>query len=42
MCIRDRCHIVLKNQDEGGTVVEDSMSDIRWNVPDEWMTLNLG
>ena len=39
---RLQCHIVLKNQDEGGTVVEDSMSDIRWNVPDEWMTLNLG
>ena len=36
------CHIVLKNQDKGGSVIEDAMSGIRWNVPSEWMSLNLG
>ena len=36
------CNIVLKNQDKGGTVIEDAMGDARWNVPSEWMTLNLG
>ena len=36
------CNIVLKNQDKGGAVIEDAMGDARWNVPSEWMTLNLG
>ncbi len=36
------CHIVLKNQDKGGAVIEDDMNDARWNVPSEWMPLNLG
>ena len=39
---RLQCHIVLKNQDEGGTVVEDKIGTVRWNVPSEWMPLTIG